>query len=124
MKTALPLDQLGKLLKDTELGLAKIQLAIREVSEEISKLGALQAALEENVEFLKQHNITVSAQEFKKIKGDLIRTKGRISVLRIDISRYDTAEAQAVRDLDQIKKDYAEKLLGPNNILSFRGKKK
>lgn len=123
MPTALQLEQLAKLIKDTELRLAKFAIVARDTSEDIEKLETVEKGLEENIEYLKQSAPSVSAPEFKKIKADLARIRGRISLLRMDLSKCYKAEEQCQKYLEEIKQEYTDRTVIKSNVVSFRGKK-
>lgn len=123
MPTALQLDQLAKLIKDTELRLAKFALVARDTSQDIEGLETIEKGLAENIDYLKQSAPSVSAPEFKKIKADMVRIQGRISLLRMDLSKCYKAEEQCQKYLEEIKQEYADRTVTKHNVVSFRGKK-
>lgn len=117
------LDKAEREVKDTEQKLYKIKATLKDVEDEIAKLTLLEKALNENLDFLKGGGETVSATEFKKIKEDLVRTKGRLSLIKIDRDNIAKAQKDGEAYLEKAKAALAKAMLGPDNVLTFKRKK-
>lgn len=123
MAKSADLDKAERDIKDLEQRLFKFKSALKDVDEEIAKLGSLQTQLEENIDFLKKSGAAVMADQYKKAKEDLVRTRGRLSMIRIDRDNIGKAQADAESYLEKAKEVLAKALMGQNNVLSFKRKK-
>jgi chromosome segregation ATPase len=118
------LEKAEREVKDTEQKLHKIKSTLKDVEDEIAKLTLLEAQLNENINYLKQSGATVMATEFKKAKEDLVRTRGRLSVIKIDRDSIARAQRDGEAYLEKAKEAMAKALLGKDNVLSFKKRKK
>lgn len=82
----------------------------------------VEQAIEENVGFLKRKHVIALAQEYKKAKDDLARTKIRMVKVRIDRDNILRAAKEIEGHLVKAKEDYGNVLKGSDNVLSFRKK--
>jgi hypothetical protein len=114
------LEKADRLVKDADVKLRTINTALEGVNREIQQLVAVEVQLEENLQFLKKKNIIALAQEYKKGKEDLMKTKNRLSMLRIDHSNISRAQVDCEAYLQKAKQSYAKLLKGDNNVV--RGK--
>lgn len=122
MNKTMELEQAERDVKDTELKLHRIKTTLKDVQAEIASLDQVEKQLEENINFLKQSGATVLAQEFKKAREDLIRTRGRLSMIRIDRDNIEKAEADCEAYLIKSKAALVKALLGKDNVLTFKRK--
>lgn len=113
--------KLEKSIKDTEIRLKAILLNVDSLTKEIDTLSDLEAKLVENIKCLKQKQIIAAANEFKKIKADLSKTKTRLTTLKnqreqsiksaTDFEEYIYKISEELEKLNQSK---------DNNIIQFK----
>lgn len=113
------LDKLDKAIKDCEVKLKSIRTAIDQSDKEISILSPRKNELEQNIEFHKKAEIVPIAQEYKKAKAELSKTKARLILITSDQKK----AIQACKDIEEIiakfRSDYIQLLkTGENNILT------
>lgn len=109
------LDKLTAAMNDLELRLNNFKVAMAKNKEEIALMIEYQKNLNENITELKKQNITVSANEFKKIKEDLKRVTIRISFLNMDKATYEKAYAGQCKLYDHLFKLHATEVERQNN---------
>jgi chromosome segregation ATPase len=113
----LELEKADRIVKDTEIKLRTIKVALDGIDAEIQQLNTLEAELEENLQFLKKKNIIALAQEYKKAKEDLTKTKNRLAMLRIDAANVGRAFGDCEAYLKKAKEAYAKLLKGSDNVV-------
>lgn len=116
------LERLGQAIKDAEARLKVFSQTLDTIDKELQDLNQLHTTLDENVNFLKKKHVIALAQEFRKAKDDLARTKIRMAKVRIDRDNVLRAANEIEEYLRKSKEDYASTLKGTNNILAFRRK--
>lgn len=123
MNRTVELDKAEREVKDTELKLFKLKSALKDVEEEIKKLLQIETQLAENINFLKVSGAAVMADQYKKAKEDLVRTRGRLAMISIDRDRISKSLGDCDTYLVKAKNDLAKAILGKDNVLSFKRKK-
>jgi hypothetical protein len=123
------LDQLCKVISDSEIRLKSVLTNIETIDKEIAVLTPRKNELEQNLEFLKQKDTIPIAQEFKKSKLELSKIKARLCLISSDRAK----AAQACKDIEVIiekfKKDHRKLIItSDDNVLegnfgAKRGKK-
>lgn len=113
------LDKLSHAIKDAEARLKVFTQTLETIQKELDALAQVERAIEENVNFLKKKHIIALAQEFKKAKEDLAKTRIRMVKVRIDRDNIIRASREVEEYLRKSKDDYAASLIGPNNVLTF-----
>jgi len=113
------LDKLSHAIKDAEARLKVFTQTLETIQKELDALAQVERAIEENVNFLKKKHIIALAQEFKKAKDDLAKTRIRMVKVRIDRDNIIRASREVEEYLRKSKDDYAASLIGPNNVLTF-----
>ena len=113
--------KIDRMIKETETRLKTLQSNIEALDAEIKKIVILERTLIENVKILKRKQVIAIAQEFKKAKEELHRSKVRLIALRNDREHFN----KVFKDTDdflkaaqaQYKKAVRE---GQNNVIRFR----
>jgi chromosome segregation ATPase len=113
----LELEKADRIVRDTEIKLRTIKTALDGIEGEIQQLTTLENELEENLKFLKKKNIIALAQEYRKAKEDLTKTKNRLAMLRIDSSNVGRALGDCQAYLQKAKEAYAKLLKGNDNVI-------
>jgi predicted nucleic acid-binding Zn-ribbon protein len=120
------LDKLDRAIKDAEIRLKSIQLAVEQIDKEISVLGPRKLELEQNIEFHKKPKSVPLAQEYKKAKTELSKIKSRLTLITTDRGKAKDACEDVKAIIEKFKRDY-QKLLetSENNIVkgTFGGKR-
>jgi chromosome segregation ATPase len=114
------LEKADRIIKDTEIKLNTIKSSLTVVDNELQQLILLETELEDNLKFLKKKNIIALAQEYKKAKEDLNKTKNRLAMLRIDSGNMKRALRDCEVFLQKAKESYVKLLKGKDNVI--RGK--
>ena len=78
------LEKIDRNIKDSEIRLKTFEVNIGTLKKEIDFLIQLEEQLESNISFLKKIKIVTLAEEYKKAKEDLKKTKVRITQLKSD----------------------------------------
>lgn len=123
------LDKLDCAIKDCEIKLKSVQSNIEQIDKEIDALRPRQAELEQNIEFHKKSNTVPLAQEYKKAKNELSKTKARLILITSDRKKSDEACKQIQQVIEKFKRDYSNLIAtSENNVLRVlfggrRGKK-
>lgn len=119
------LEKLDRTIKDNEIRRLTVQTNMELLQREVGVLSEVEAQLEENIRCLKKKNIVAMANEYRKAKEDLAKTKARLISLSNDIENFrkatdqvDQSTAKAKEDIEKIKKN------ADNNILQFSFKRK
>lgn len=110
-------------LKETEHKIHKLKTTFKDVEDEISRLISAEAALVENIGYLKASGAAVMATEYRKAKEDLIRVRGRLGVIKIDKDNIARALTNGAAYLEKAKDALTKAIIGKNNVLSFKRKK-
>lgn len=112
------LKKLDLIIKDAENRLKGFTHNIDIITKEVILLEAAEKALEENIAYLKNIKIIAMAQEYKKAKEDLKKTKNRLSQLRFDKTNNEKAYVE-VDNFLKLNKEAYDKLTkqGENNVL-------
>lgn len=119
------LAKLDQAIKDAEKRIKTIQSNIDALNKELSTLSTFEDTLLENVKCLKKNQIIAIAQEFKKTKEDLKKTRARITMLNNDKEHFIKSSRDAhtfikknQEEIDRLEKDRN------NNVLSFKDGRK
>lgn len=84
------LAKLDRSVKDTEIRIRTVQTNIAGITKDIHNLTVLEKTLADNIVCLKKQQIVALAQEFKKVRDELHRTRFKITMLinnREDLSK-------------------------------------
>jgi predicted nucleic acid-binding Zn-ribbon protein len=123
------LDRLKRAIMDSEIRLKSVQSNIEQIDKEIDVLRPRQAELERNIEFHKKSNTVPLAQEYKKAKVELSKTKARLILITSDRKKSDDACKQIQQVIEKLKRDHLDLIAtSDNNVLRVlfgakRGKK-
>lgn len=118
MNKQIELEKLDRAIKDSNIRACTVKSNVEILDRDIASMEELECTLEENLKFLKQQKVVAMADQFKKAKEDLKRTRVRLITLKNE--REDFRKAlnnvnQVIRDsmeaIEKIKKD------GDNNVL-------
>jgi predicted nucleic acid-binding Zn-ribbon protein len=117
--------KLDRAIKDAEIRIRTVLVNVEALTKEIDLLSSKAKTLEENVKCLKQNRIIAVAQEFKKSKEELYRTRSRITTLGNDREHFLKSSDDMKAFIEKTKKEL-EKLTNDNdnNVLQFKGKDK
>lgn len=112
------LDKIDRNIKDSEIRLKTFELNIATLKKEIDFLIQLEDQLQSNISFLKKIKIVTLAEEYKKAKEDLKKTKVRITQLKSDRMINEKAHKELTAILEKNKELY-DRLAqaGENNVL-------
>ena len=118
MSTLQDLDKLDRAIKDAEFRLKSIEAKLSDIDQEIAVLEPFQTQLEQNIDFLKKSGVVPIAQEFKKARLELTRTKSRITSLTAELKKVDQACSDVAQIIEKFRGDY-KKLseASSNNVL-------
>lgn len=97
--------KLEREIKDTEIRIRTVRTNIVTQDRDIASLLTLEKTLSDNVGCLKKKQIIAIAQEFKKAKEDLTRTKTRIASLNNNRDDLIRAEKEMVDSLNLLTKE-------------------
>ncbi len=118
MSKQIELEKLDRAIRDGEIRLQTVNVNIGSLTKEIDTLTNLEIQLEENLKFLKQRNIIAKADDFKKAKEDLVKTRTRLISLKNDRENFKKAAdnvqvvmTKAKEDIDKLRKN------GDGNVL-------
>ena len=117
------LEKAEKDIKETELKLHKIKATLKDIQDEIDKLHLLEVTLVENLAFLKTSGAAVKATEYRKAKEGLVRTRGRLSMIRIDRDNISKAQMDCESYIKKARDVITNALIGKDNVLSFKKRK-
>ncbi len=123
------LDKLDRAIKDSEIRLKSIQTSVEQIDKEINTLEPRKNELERLIGFHKQSETIPIAQEYKKAKAELSKTKARLILINSDYKKAVEACKQIEQIIDKFRKDYYELIkTSENNVLKpifggSRGKK-
>lgn len=116
------LDRLSQTIEDAEKRVKTIQDSIDAINRELSTLSTFESTLEENIRCLKRKQIIAIAQEFKKTKEELKKTRIKMSGLRNDKEHFIKA-SKDVHNLIKKTKEDLEKLQKTTNVLNFKSRR-
>lgn len=113
------LDKLDRNIKDTEIRLKTFEVNIGTIQKELDFLKNLEDQLETNISFLKKNKIVTLAQEYKKAKEDLKKTKIRLTQLKSDKMINEKAHKELGVMLEKNRETYDRlaQQQGQNNVL-------
>lgn len=112
------LDKLDRAIKDAEIRLKSIRTSIDQIDKEIAILQPHINELEQNIGFLKKKETIPIAQEYRKAKTELTKTKVRLSAITSDRLKADDACCQIEEIIQKFKKDHARLIItSDDNIL-------
>lgn len=119
------IDKLDRAMKDAEIRLKSIRHNLEKIDHEITVLEPLQKELEENIEFLKRTGTIPMAQEFRKTKQELAKTKARLGLLLVDRPKVSNACDEVESIIHKFRKDIQDLILSDDKkVLKFqRGNK-
>ena len=112
------LERLDRAIKDSNIRACTVKTNIEVLDRDIANMSAIEQTLEENIQVLKQQKIVAIAEEFKKAKEELKKTRVRLITLRNEREDY----RKALNNVNQVIKDSTEaiekiKRDGENNVL-------
>lgn len=118
MNKQLELDRLDRMIKDSNTRACTVKNNLDVLERDIANTEDLKQKLEENLKFLKQQKIIAIAEQFKKAKDELAKTKVRLITLHNEREDY----RKALNNVNQVIKDSTEaiekiKKDGDNNVL-------
>lgn len=110
--------KLDRNIKDGEIRLKTFAVNIVTIQKEVDFLSNLEKQLETNIGFLKKNKIVTLAEEYKKAREDLKKTKIRLMQLRSDKAVNEKAHKDLENTVIKNKEAY-EKLVKQeeNNVL-------
>lgn len=118
MNKQLELDRLDRMVKDSTIRACTVQNNLDVLDRDIANTEVIKQKLEENLQFLKKQKVIAIAEQFKKAKEELAKTKVRLITLRNEREDYRKALdnvhrviKESMEAIDKIKKD------GDNNVL-------
>lgn len=125
MAQPIDLDRLQEKMIEIKHRLVQIRIFIEAIDREINSLIVLEGALEENLAILKKKHIIALAQEYRKAKDDLNKTRNRMAYLRIDKETHQRAFDGNDATLMNLKNTYVKELsnVGKNVIQGKFGRK-
>ncbi len=115
------LEKIDRNIKDSEIRLKTFEVNIGTLKKEIDFLVQLEEQLESNISFLKKIKIVTLAEEYKKAKEDLKKTKIRITQLKSDRMINEKAHRELGLLLEKNKELY-DKLAQQNENNVLQGK--
>jgi chromosome segregation ATPase len=112
-------------LREAEARLANNKVKIEIITRELESMQILQIQLEENLKNLKQRGIVALVMEYRKARGDLVKTKIKISQLEWDIALAENVYRDAAKNVEGIQLLF-EKLFAEvgKNVLQGKWPKK
>jgi chromosome segregation ATPase len=118
MSKQIELEELDRAIKDANIRSGTIRINIEVLDSDISAMEVLEKTLEENIQVLKQKKIVAIAEDYRKAKEDLAKTRVRLITLKNEREDY----RKALNNVHQNIKDSAEaiekiKRDGDNNVL-------
>ena len=116
------LDKLNQVIEDAEKRVKTLQNSIDAINKEIGALITFEITLEENIKCLKRKQIVAIAQEFKKTKEELKKTRQKMGELSNDKEHFIKA-SKDVHGLIKKTKDDLEKLQKSSNVLTFKSRR-
>ena len=118
MNKQIELERLDRAIKDSNIRACTVKNNIDILDRDIANMDELEQTLEENIQVLKQQKIVAIAEEFKKAKEELAKTRVRLITLRNEREDYRKALnnvhqviQQSLEAIEKIKRD------GDNNVV-------
>lgn len=113
--------KLDQIIKEAEQRIKTLQANIDASNKELNTLSTYEQTLEENIKCLKRKQIIAIAQEFKKSKEELKKTRTRIAMLNSDKGHY-VRSSKDVHAFIKIKEEELERLQksADCNVLAFK----
>jgi chromosome segregation ATPase len=115
------LDKMQQNIKDAENRLKTFGSNIDTIQKELDFLANLESQLEGNIAFLKKNKTVTLAQEYKKAKEDLKKTKTRLTQLKSDRMINEKAHKELETMLEKNREAY-DKLAKANENNVLQGK--
>jgi chromosome segregation ATPase len=118
MSKQIELERLDRAIKDSNIRACTVKSNIEVLDRDIANMEELEKTLEENLKVLKRQKVIAIAEQFKKAKEDLAKTRVRLITLKNEREDYrkalnnvNVAIAQSMEAIEKIKRD------GDNNVL-------
>lgn len=102
-------------LRNAESQLGTLRSITEIIQKEINSLTMLESQLEDNLICLRQRKIVAVANEFKKAREDLVKTRNRLAFLRIDRENQRKAIEKAEDIVVKARQTYNDLLKKPEN---------
>lgn len=115
-------ERLEQAIKDAEARLRVFRTTLEGISKELRDLRAVEIILTDNIETLKSKTVIILANEYRKAREDLGKTKSRMAIVRIDYDNVFKAAHEVELYLAKAKEEMSNSLRDPNNVLIFRRK--
>lgn len=117
--------KLDQVIKDAEKRIKTIQANIDALNKELNTLATFEKTLEENIRCLKKNQIIAIAQEFKKTKEELKKTRSRVIMLTNDKEHYIRSSKEVHSLIKKTKEDIQRmEKIGDSNVLPFKSRRK
>lgn len=116
------LDKLNQVIEDAEKRIKTLQGSIDAINKEIATLITFEITLEQILKNLKRTQVIAIAQEFKKTKEELKKTRQKMGELSNDKEHFIKA-SKDVHNLIKRTKEDLEKLQKSSNVLSFKSRR-
>ena len=101
-------DKLKRAIDDAEIRLKSIEANVEQLGKEIDVLSHRKNELEQNIEFHKKDDVISIAQEYKKSKDELAKTKARLKLIVPDLAKSKQAVKDVAEIINKFKKDHME----------------
>ena len=118
MSKQVELERLDRAIKDSNIRACTVKSNIEVLDRDIANMEELERTLEENLKVLKKQKVVAIAEQFKKAKEDLSKTRVRLITLKNEREDYrkalnnvNTVIKQSMEAIEKIKRD------GDNNVL-------
>ena len=119
------MDKLDRAIKDAEIRLKSIQANVSQLANEIAVLSPRKLELEQNIEFHKKAGTIPIANEHRKVRTELTKTKARLLNITAEHKRASQAIDEVIEIIEKFKRDQAALLkTSDDNVLrpAFGGK--
>jgi chromosome segregation ATPase len=118
MSKQIELEELDRAIKDANIRSGTFRINIEVLDSDIGCMEELEKTLEENIQVLKQKKIVAIAEDYRKAKEDLAKTRVRLIALKNEREDY----RKALNNTHKVIKDSMEaiekiKRNGDNNVL-------
>lgn len=94
------------LVREAEVSLHTIQYHLRAVDREVETLEALQGQLEDNIDILKKQKIIALAQEYKRSREELNKTRNMLILARNSRNQFLASQKEAEKYLNRCNETY------------------
>lgn len=115
-------ERLEQAIKDAEARLRVFRSHLEGISKELRELRTVEMALEENLHYLKQKTVITMAGPYRKAKEDLVKTRARMALVKIDYDNVFKAAAEVEEYLTRSRTELAKSLKDIDNVIPFRRK--